>query len=272
MKGLLGWVAAAAAGIFLTAAMVSAQERRESQDLKQEKQKAPAESRDPAGQAGRDQADRSRGQGDSQLAGWLVADNEGEIALGKFAAGRAQNSEVKKFAQTMADEHTEFLNKLRRISPIASTGTPEGDLGRTARDKATRPTEEPKRTQPKPDTAQTQPQDEITIRRGYRGAESRVDLLQVKQEIAKQCLETTRKELEAKSGAEFDKCYVGHQIFAHLGMADTLKVMKHHASPELRQLLEEGEKNTQKHLEQAKNLMKQLDGTQGTRPASKTTN
>lgn len=278
MKRLLGLATAAGAAILVTVTFVSAQERRESQDQNKGKQKTERESRESTTQTGRDQAGRGRSQGDSQLVTWLASGNEGEIALGKFAAERAQNEEVKKFAQMMATDHAEFLNKLRRIAPVASTGGAEPGTTReqtrteqekrsTTRKDETRP-DEPKRTQPKTETAQTKPEDEPTIRRGYADPEGRVDLLRIKQEIAKQCVETTKRELGEKSGADFDKCYMGQQIVAHLGMADTLKVTKNYASPELRRLLEDGEKAVHEHLAHAKEIMKQIDG-EGEKRSSK---
>jgi predicted outer membrane protein len=269
---------AAGAAVLVTVALVSAQERRETQDQNKAKQKTERESRDSTTQSGRDQAGRGRSQGDDQLVMWLASENEGEIALGKFASERAQNDEVKEFAQMMVKDHSEFLNKLHQIAPTASKGgaepatareqtRTESDKRSTTRKDEARP-DESKRTQPKADAAQTKPADDATIRRSYADPERGTDLLRIKQEIAKQCLETSKKELGEKSGADFDKCYMGQQIMAHLGMADTLKVVKNYASPELKQLLEDGEKAVQGHLAHAKVIMKQIDG-EGEKQSSK---
>jgi hypothetical protein len=87
-----------------------------------------------------------------------------------------------------------------------------------------------------------------------------IDLAQVKQEIGRQCVETFKKELSQKKGKDFDKCYMGQQVGAHLHMGDTLMVMKDYASPQLRAVIEEGEKTAQEHLDHAKQIMKDLEG------------
>jgi predicted outer membrane protein len=234
----------AGAVVLVAFGFAMAQERRDAQD--------PAKSKPATTQPGRD---LGRGQGgDAQLVAWLAADNETEIALSKFATERAQNGEVKKFAQKMADAHSQFLQKLRGIAPIAATepGSREPDR------RATTQTDDPKRTQPKTETAQTKPADETTVRRSYLDAGA-VDLVRIKQEIAKECLATAKKELGEKSGAEFDMCYMGFQIGAHFAMVDTLKVMKNYASPELRRLVEDAHKTANEHLAQAKEIAKQLE-------------
>lgn len=52
---------------------------------------------------------------------------------------------------------------------------------------------------------------------------------------------------------------MGHQIYAHLKMADTLEVYKKHCGSELRELITEAEKKTQEHLTLARKTMKDLE-------------
>jgi predicted outer membrane protein len=82
---------------------------------------------------------------------------------------------------------------------------------------------------------------------------------QIKLELADTCLESAQRALQEEKGAEFDKCYMGMQIGAHMKMIDTLKVFEKHSSPELQQVLRKGEQTAQKHLDQAKKLMKDVD-------------
>jgi predicted outer membrane protein len=246
MKRLFVWTTAVGAAL-LVALTLAAQERRAEQDKNKQNT-----TQNPAAQTGRDQGVRGRTQSDSQLATWLATDNEGEIELSKFATQRAKNDEVKKFAQHMVDEHTEFLKKLQRMGALASTGSGSAP-GKTA----TRLDDTSKR---QPETAQTRPGDDTTVRRGYLDPDGRIDLARIKQEIGQQCVQTFKKELSEKSSDEFDQCYMGLQIGAHLGMSDTLMVMKTYASPELRELIMEGEKATKKHLDEAKDIVKRLDG------------
>lgn len=253
MRRFVECVAFAALAGMVVVAFVSAQERKvPAQD--RDKQRIEREGTQPS----REQASRAS---DSQLATWLAADNENEVELGKFAAERSQNEEVKKFARMMSDDHGKFLNQLRRFAPTAAGTSPESarQPSRAIDEKrATTQREEVRPDDPTKRSA-TRTETETTIRRGYLDPEGRIDLARVKQEIAKQCLETAKKELDEKSGADFDKCYVGHQIMMHHQVADTLKVMKNYASPELRKVIEDGQGAVQGHLDQAKHLMKQLE-------------
>jgi predicted outer membrane protein len=83
--------------------------------------------------------------------------------------------------------------------------------------------------------------------------------MQIKHEIADQCLASTRRELESKSGSEFDECYVGMQVGAHMKMADALTVLERHASPELQPVLRKGLETVRTHLDHAKKVKKSLD-------------
>ena len=65
--------------------------------------------------------------------------------------------------------------------------------------------------------------------------------------------------LEQKPEAEFDKCYIGSQVMAHMAMVDTLEVFSRHASPELKSVLEKGKQTAQMHLDEAKKLEQQLE-------------
>jgi predicted outer membrane protein len=85
-----------------------------------------------------------------------------------------------------------------------------------------------------------------------------VSFIELKQELTEQCLQTIRQELEQKPEAEFDKCYIGSQVMAHMAMVDTLEVFSRHATPELKSVLEKGKQTAQMHLNEAKKLEQQL--------------
>lgn len=74
------------------------------------------------GRAG--QADQVGGQAARQAAGMTVTQflahelrrgNEAEVELGRIASEKAQNDQVKKFAQTMVEHHTPFIQQLQQI-------------------------------------------------------------------------------------------------------------------------------------------------------------
>jgi len=88
-------------------------------------------------------------------------------------------------------------------------------------------------------------------------------LLQMKRELADECLASSRKELESKQGKEFDKCYMEMQVAEHMKMLDELKVFERHVSSELRPILQQGRETTQKHLQHAKTVKKNVEEGRG---------
>jgi putative membrane protein len=173
---------------------------------------------------------------DWQIAEWISVDNQGEVALAEIAEQHASDKDVKQFAQQMVDEHTEFLQKLQRLTGVGGA--------KQAQDQANREQVQ----QPRQNQA---PQGQF---------QQGLDLIALKHQLGDQCRQSASRELERKEGAEFDMCYMGMQIGMHMQMLDTLKVMSRHASQELDQLIEEGEKTTESHLEHAKRIMASLDG------------
>jgi predicted outer membrane protein len=86
-----------------------------------------------------------------------------------------------------------------------------------------------------------------------------INFIALKRELGEKCLATAKRELEQKKGAEFDQCYMFQQVMMHHHAKDTMEVFKNHASPELRQLIEEGLETVEMHLEHAKKLAKKVD-------------
>lgn len=57
---------------------------------------------------------------DAQIVGWLLVDNQVEVALGHMAEQRAKNENVKEFARQMVKDHFKFAD---RLQPFASNDT-----------------------------------------------------------------------------------------------------------------------------------------------------
>lgn len=87
-----------------------------------------------------------------------------------------------------------------------------------------------------------------------------LDTLALKRELGELCKQTFEREFSKKSASEFDKCYLGQQIGAHLHAIDAMKVAHNHASNDLRKVLDEGIQTAQQHLQHAKELAKKLEG------------
>jgi predicted outer membrane protein len=77
-----------------------------------------------------------------------------------------------------------------------------------------------------------------------------------------------KKELEGKSGRDFDSCYVGSQIGGHMHMAAALDVLSDQTTGQLRDIVKDAQPTVDKHLDRAKKLMDQLDKGNERRQAS----
>jgi predicted outer membrane protein len=207
--------------------------------------------------------------------------NDNEIALAQLAEQKAQNPEVKEFAKKMVEDHTKFGEKLRQYA-APTTGNPMGRSGVAPGERGLEPGQHPGDTSQPPVARGEGDRNRIDTSRGRGLPESRrtddmgrranetggvntgldagnVDHVALMQELGQQCLSTAKRELESKSGAEFDKCYVGMAIAAHAMVNDELTVFSRHASSNLRTVFQEGQPTVQAHLDHAKNLIKTLD-------------
>jgi len=85
-------------------------------------------------------------------------------------------------------------------------------------------------------------------------------LMQIERQINERCLQMAKDELQQKSGAEFDKCYVGSAIGMHSHALAALEVIGKQTQGTLAQVAQQGQPTVQQHFDQAKQLMKQLEG------------
>ena len=84
-------------------------------------------------------------------------------------------------------------------------------------------------------------------------------ILALHEQIKEQCAQSAIAALREKQGEEFDHAFMHLQVMAHMGMLDTLKIAQPQATGELQQVLQQGQQTTQQHLDEAKQLLAQLD-------------
>ena len=84
------------------------------------------------------------------------------------------------------------------------------------------------------------------------------NLLEFRQQLGEQCLASLKTNFDKLSPADFDKVYATQQIGAHLKMVDTLKLAESKVSPELKNVLQEGQQVTRQHLQHAITLLNQV--------------
>jgi predicted outer membrane protein len=200
---------------------------------------------------------------DRPLALEVALANDNEIALAKIAQTRAANKDVVKFAEMLQKDHEQFGQELQRFAgdisalrehlekrPADGRRNPDGAAGADAGAANRRDAVAPQAgTAPRAGAAPGNPRQPGPMN----------VFEQIKIELADACLESTQRELQDKKDAEFDKCYVGMQVGAHMKMIDTLTVFEKHASPELQRAFHKGLQTSQKHLDAAKKLMKDVD-------------
>jgi len=246
---------------------------------------APAAAPAAAAPAGAAQA---QGTADQQIAACLWNCNHNEVELAKFAEQKAKSDDVKDFAAKMIKDHSQAADRLARVAGnLVNAGTARGGATETGREVRKVPAEEGKernaenpredrregREEAREDRRQARPEDRREGREEAREdrregrTEAREDRtavaaggrgfnwVSVHREIAEQCLQSAKKELGSKEGNEFDKCYMGMQVAAHMKALDELKVFKNHATGQLQQDIESAIETTEHHLKDAKKIM-----------------
>jgi putative membrane protein len=82
-------------------------------------------------------------------------------------------------------------------------------------------------------------------------------LISIEKQIVDRGTEQMRQKLDEKSGAEFDKCYLGGQVACHMQAAAALSVVSQEASGELKELARTAKQTIDQHLQKAEQLLEQ---------------
>jgi predicted outer membrane protein len=239
-----------------------------------------------------------QGTPDQQIAACLWAANRNEVEIAKLAEQKAKSDSVKDFAAQMIKDHTQNADKLARVagnlvSATARAGTGTREVRKPVLDDAREDKKEGKeekkeskddegargksRDNAAPAAERREAREEAREDRREGREEAREDRrverttaaaapagrqpfnwVTIHREVADQCLQSAKKELGQKEGNEFDKCYIGMQVAAHMKMVDELKVLKNHASGQLQQDLEQSLETTEHHLSEAKKIMEEI--------------
>ena len=186
-------------------------------------------------------------QSDGILATWLLIDNNNEIALSELAVQRALDPEVKSFAQKMVDQHRDMAKKLQ---PFATTAGFTPSKGSFTTPGAKDDDEDMDRI-----LGPGESMDPVTP------VTRELDHIALLQDLGNQCLASAKKELDQKQGADFDRCFMGMALGAHMKVNDMLTVFQRHASAnDFKDTLRSGQQTVAAHLQHAKELVKKLEG------------
>lgn len=141
-----------------------------------------------------------------------------------MAQSKAQSSEVKQFAEQMVRDHSPGYQEMRQLAGSLAGGENAAHNVNTA---------------------------------GHSGAGG-LDWVRIHHEVGQKCLASVKEELGSKEGEEFDHCYMGQQIGAHMKAIDELKVLRNYASGDLRQKLDHELEMATTHYKKAKEIGEKL--------------
>jgi predicted outer membrane protein len=194
---------------------------------------------------------------DRFFAGCLLAQNESEVQLSEIAQQKAENPQVKQFAQKMIEDHRKMIEQLQ---PLAGTS---GERNRTSENRALPGTSGASDTVQASGTTAGAPgapaigtPNELANEGATAGATASSgvvhQLMQIDRQINEKCTQAAKDELQQKTGAEFDKCYVGSAISAHMHALAALEVIGQQTQGQLAQVAQQAEPTVKQHLEHAK--------------------
>ncbi len=211
-----------------------------------------------------------------RIAQWLAVGNDGQIELAKIAQEKASSNKVKEFAKTLVQDHQKCATDLQKYTANANLtqnqpitpGQPGNYQTLAGQPQPNQPQRIIAAKPPLPadgtqgnnrgNTPQSQ-RDNAQPQSGANMARP-VDFLAVKEQVCKETLADIKKELRELEGPEFDKAFVGMQVGIHHEMIATAKAVRGYVSRDFQQMLDTGvEKNTE-HLDQARQLCKDLRG------------
>lgn len=212
----------------------------------------------------------------------LVLCNNAAIQCSQLAAGKASNNEVKQFAETMAKEHAKFNEQLKAfnasygVEPITETaptakkttaqGAAKADTERAAEQAAAK--EPPAAKDP---AVAQQPaiktQTETSFRVGDKATLQRV--FEVCKAASDNASAAGKEMISKKSGAEFDKAYMGGQVMGHVMALAELKALESRATDEFQSVIREARANIEGHLQKAESICKSLENTKETSAPTK---
>ncbi len=215
-------------------------------------------SRDKDASRDREGHEGSSANMDKHLADKLIGMSQGEIQLGNFALKHTQNPEVKKFAQMMVQAHTEFNNKLARY---ASEGVwNENRSGASSDNRAHQPETTTNAADNKNSDNKTADNKSTETKSTENGGDQHGDkMVQIGKDMGDQINTAIERELGQYQGNEFDRAYVGQQFWGHVVFIATAKAMDNHiGSNELKQVVQEGEKAANHHLDETRKLIREI--------------
>ena len=193
----------------------------------------------------------------------LLLGNQAEVVMSEFALEHVQSSELREFAQSMVKKHKECIAKLQRYVPEATT---TDELSKRAMAIRSEIKTENGNISVSSQTENTSKKEASTSSKTHEHKMMKMEgknpmhaIPAMQQQMAENCIAYTQAELKQVDKENFDRAFLGQQIFFHIDTLAKLKAMEDYAPADLKPIIESEITATQTHLEQAKNICKQWD-------------
>lgn len=174
-----------------------------------------------------------------------VRDESGRLGiLNRDQRREAADGEDARTAQRQLDEENERLTELRRERREA--------VGRVLRDAM------PTIRENLPATIEAIA---VLIEKAE-GQSGNQALIQFENRVADLWAERTRQELDRHDAESYDRAYLEFTVLSHAKLVDALTLAQSVASPQMRPVVDQVLASTQEHLQQARDLLQKLDGSE----------
>lgn len=266
---------AAAVAVVSNVASLSAQERRVVQERVQERaQEQPgtavrqARPNEVQGAATTAVAVQSS---DQPIARWIAVDERAILECAQTARKRAQDDDVKAFAEKVVASHEKLLDEL------AAFGVSREDVAAAQPQNQNQDQNRPQPDGPqanlqRPAVQQPQAQPGAAVEVGRPGvavqvdprtraiptASSAPDFVAVKEQICRELREQAKDKWKSIEDSEFDARFLQHQKLSHEALLTSLKALRQNAGPQLQAAIDRSAEQVSSHLEKAKDLCKSL--------------
>jgi predicted outer membrane protein len=239
-------VAALALG-FASQALAQRNDRNQNQDQQQrnqDQQQRQDQNQDPA-----QPSQNTQSHIDKMAANAMQQCSQQEIDLANFALKHTQNEEVRRFAQKVIEDHTNLDNQLQRFTSAEGRGQPGNQTSAQPGTSAA--------AQPGTETA-AQPAARPDATAGGDSNWKANDLETIRKDIASRVTASIERELAQYQASDFDRAYVGQQFWAHVVFIASATAGGNHVSPDLKQVVDQGAKTAQMHLDDCRKLIRDL--------------
>jgi len=185
----------------------------------------------------------------------LLIANKGVIELGKMATEKANDEQVKEFAQTLVKAYESLCRDIEKLQ--TSKGySKNGDHAKGDKPSQTAQNQPRQPGQPNPPGVRPTIGDQQASSRNSQEIVAKLETIAKKS--SKKQLEMAKAMLQKHEGKDFDMAFVGLQIAAHMQAVADLNALQGVGSKEMQEVVNQAETATNKHLQRAKDLADQL--------------